>query len=1130
MEFRLLGKFEVEADGVDLTPPRRQHRALLALLLLHAGEVVASDDCVEALWGERPPETAQTALHGHVSALRKRLGPERIETHDPGYLLRLAEEDTVDIRQFEHLAAAPPANGRVARAEQLSKTLALFRGDPLADFRYEGFASQEAARLEQLRLAVLEEQIQTELELGRHDEVVLELERLIVEHPLREGLRAQLMLALYRAGRQADALQAFQDARGVLRDELGLDPGPALRRLEQQILNQDPELAAPDAFAPARHPAAVTKPSGIVTFMLTEAEGPARELVRTVLGQHGGLELNTDGDSLLVAFARARDAVAAAVGSQRATRSVDALRIGISSADAIATDEGYMGLGVRGVESIWSAAHPGQILLSQTTRDLLRETPLDTTEVLDLGEHRLTNLTAAQRLFQLVVPDLEAEFPPPRSLETRRTNLPLQATPLVGREREIREVAELLRRREPRVVTLTGTGGTGKTRLAAQVAAELLDSFPDGVFFVSLAPLANPGLVLPTVARTLGVPESSYDVGKALTRHLRDRQLLLVLDNFEHVLESAPDVVASTTSTVRLLATSRVPLHLATERVYHVPPLETPERADDVERLLQRESVALFVSRARSVRADFTVTAGNAQPVAEICTGLAGLPLAIELAATRVGVLSPAALLERLNRPLKLLKGGAPDAPERQRTIRATVDWSYELLELQDRRLFMRLAVFAGGCTLEAAESVCGDDLDVVDGLASLTDNGLMRVEGTDEAPRFTMLEPIREYAVERFEESGEIAELRRGHAAYFLGLAEEAEPNLRGSPGDWLDRLEREHDNFRAALDRLEASGDSETALRLAAALWRFWYLKGHLAEGRRRLESVLPTDERPTAARAKALNGAAVMAVNTGDTEAAMLRAEEALALHRKLGDAWGAAYSVFMLGTAEDDAARAQQLYEESVRVFRELGDEHSALLVSRNLASIYAYLGDDERAGVLYEDNLRRARATHNDRMEASTLGALALIALDEGRVEDAASMLKSSLRIHARLRDVLDTAVDLCRFASVLARTGKAAPAARLLASFESLGDEVGIRRSGVAEMNEATLAAIRTQLDDAAVAEAWEQGRKLTIGGAATLALDSETDRTDASGVPPAAPEHGLHRAAPRAAAKLRSHISATRS
>lgn len=1094
MEYRLLGTFEVDADGVDLTPTRKQHRALLALLLLRAGEVVATDDLVDALWGERPPESAQTALHGHISALRKRLGAERIETEAPGYLLRLADEDEVDIRRLERAAAVGPAADRPARAEQLREALALFRGEPLAEFRYDAFARQEVARLEELRLWLLEEQIQTELELGRDEEVVPELERLIAENPDREGLRAQLMLALYQAGRQADALRAFQEARSMLIDELGLEPSPALQRLEQQILNQDPELVAPDAFAPARHARATIKPTGIVTFLFTKAPGSARELVQTVVGQHGGFNVDTDDDSILVAFTRARDAVATAVGIQQVARSVAALRIGISSADATSTDTGYGGPGVRGAESIWSGAHDGQILFSHTTRDLLQQTPFDRTNMRDLGDHRLKDLMPAQRLFQLDAPGLEHEFPPLRSLETRPTNLPLQPTPLIGREREMREVAGILNQPDVRVVTLTGTGGTGKTRLALQVAADLLDDFADGVFFVGLASLADPELVLATVARTLDVlGASGEELGENLGRHLRDRQLLLVLDNFEHLLEAAPLVaeIAETTSAAKLLVTSRAQLHLAEEHVYPVTPLAMPTSSDDVDRLLQCESVALFSSRARSVRSDFVVTTGNAQPVAEICKALDGLPLAIELAATRVGVLPPAALLERLDRRLRLLKGGARDAPERQRTIRATIDWSYDLLEPQEQRLFVRLAVFAGGCTLESAERICGDGLDVVDGLASLTDSGLARVEGTDEEPRFVTLETIREYAVERLEKSGEGDELRRRHGEHFLALAEEAEPNLRGSPGRWLERLDREHDNLRAALDWFEASGEREHALRLAGALWRFWYLRGLLAEGGRRLESVLRRDERPTAARAKALNGAAVMAVNSGDAALARLRAEEGLALHQTLEDPWGAAYSGFMLGVAEEDEERGQQLHEESVRVFRELGDEHSALLVSRNLALTYAQRGDGERSRALYEDNLRRARETGNDRIEASTLGALAMIAVDEGRVEDANSMLKTSLRIHDELGDLLDTAVDLCRFAGVLARQGRAAPAACLLSSFETQGTGIGARRLSVAELNEKTLAAIRAQLDDDALAEAWEQGRMLTIDEAVAFALDS---------------------------------------
>ena len=1091
MEFRLLGRLEVEANGVDLTPARKQHRVLLALLLLREGEIVAADDLVEALWDDRPPKTAQKAIQGHISALRKSLGAERIETRPPGYLLRLAEEDELDVSRVEAIAAAAPRDGRRARSEELHEALALFRGEPLSEFRYEPFAREEAARLEALRLAVLEEEIDLELQQGRHEDVVAELERLIADNPFREGLRARLMLALYRSGRQADALQAYQEARRVLVDELGVEPSSALQRLERQILNQDPGLAASDAFAPVRRPSEVTKPVGIVTFLCTETEAAALEPVRTVVGQHGGFELDTEGDAFLAAFARARDAVAAAVGIQRATTNIVRLPIGINSAD-----EGHSGPGARSAESISRAAHRGQILLSRTTRDLLRETSFDEADVHDLGEHRLSDLTAGQRLFQLSVPELDDEFPPPHGLETRQTNLPLQPTPLVGREREIREVADLLRRPDVRVVTLAGTGGTGKTRLGVHVAAELLDDFENGVFFVTLAPLTDPELVLSTVARVLGVLDSGGGTpAAALRRHLRDRQLLLVLDNFEHLIQAAPSVadISAAAPASRILVTSRAPLHLVGERVYPVSPLETPIGSDDVERLLRCDSVALFASRARSARPEFALTTANARPVAEICNALEGLPLAIELAATRVGVVPPAEMLQRLDDRLRLLKGGARDAPERQRTLRATIDWSYDLLEPPEQLLFARVAVFAGGFTLRAAESVCGNDLDVVDGLASLTDNGLAGVEGAEE-PRFTMLETIREYAVERLEESNEAESLRRAHGRHFLALAEEAEPNLRGSPGEWLDRLEREHDNLRAALDRLETLCERELALRLVAALWRFWYLGGHLAEGRRRLERVLRTDDRPTAARAKALNGAAVMAVNTGDTATARLRAEEALALHRTLGDTWGAAYSSFMLGCAFQvggDPARAQPLYEESVGVFRELGDEHSAVLVSRNLAGTYERLGDRQGARTLYEDNLRRARATSNDRMEASTLGALGMIALEEGRLEDADTMLRASLRIHDGLGDLLDTAVDLCGFAAVLAREGKAVTATRLLSSLEALGDQIGGRRSYVEELSEDTVTTIRKRLNEAAFAEAWEHGRTLTIAEAVTLALAS---------------------------------------
>jgi predicted ATPase/DNA-binding SARP family transcriptional activator len=935
VEFRLLGKLEVETDGVDVTPVRPKQRALLALLLLRAGEVVAIDDLLDGVWGRGPPETAQSALQGHISALRKRLGAERIETRPPGYRLLLADEDELDSRRFERVVAVARADGPSARSEKLGEALALFRGEPLSDFRYEEFAAAEAVRLEELRLAVVEEQIEADLELDRHAEVVPRLERLVADHPLRERLRAQLMLALYGAGRQAEALQVFKDARTLLVDELGIEPSAALQHLERQILNHDPDLGVPDGFAPAR------------------------------------------------------------------------------------------------------------------------------------GRARV------------------------------RVSLPAQATSLIGREREAREVTDLLQRPEVKLVTLTGTGGTGKTRVAIQVAAGLLDDFADGVVFIDLAPLQDWNLVLTAVAQALGVGAASDETLELnLRRHLRSRQLLLVLDNFEHVVEAAPLVarIAATAPDVKLLVTSRAPLRLSAERVYPVSPLETPASGDEFERLSQCESVALFEARAQSVRPDFAVTAANVAAVADICRALDGLPLALELAATRVGALPPAALRQRLDHRLKLLVGGAQDAPERHRTVRATIDWSFDLLQPTEQRLFERLAVFVGGCTIEAAQSVCGDDHEIVDGLASLTDKGLIRLEGTDEEPRFSMLETIREYALERLEDSGEASGRRRRHADHFLGLAEEAEPNLIriGSDTEWLDRLEAEHANLRAALDWLEAADESEDALRLAAALGPFWKRKRHLEEGRRRLERALSAAEYPAAARALALTGAADFALTCGDLGTGGRWAREALELHQQLGDAWGSAFSRLLVADAtgqEGDWPRAQELCWESVRQFRELGDRHGALRAACWLAQAHYEGGDLERTRELSEEIIREARLQHDPFLEGFALGTLAAIALDQGRIQDAVSPAESCYRIFRDLRDVLNLASAVCHFARVLALTGKPEVAARVLASAVALREETGAR--DVMSESEKALTAIRPQLDEAAFAAAWEQGRSLTADEAVALALDS---------------------------------------
>ena len=563
-----------------------------------------------------------------------------------------------------------------------------------------------------------------------------------------------------------------------------------------------------------------------------------------------------------------------------------------------------------------------------------------------------------------------------------------------------------------------------------------------------------------------------------LAEHIADQSLLLLLDNFEHVVDAAAGLseLLASCPNLQLLVTSRELLRVPGEQAYPVPPLEP----DD--------GMVLFLARARATDPGFVASAA----VPELCARLEHLPLALDLAAARVRVLSPEQLLDRLSQRLDLLKAGRGVDP-RQQTLRATIEWSHDLLDEDEQRLFARLAVFAGGCTLETAEEVCDADLDT---LQSLVDKSLVRVR---EGNRFWMLETIREYAAERLEQSGEADEQRRRHAEHFLALAEAAEPHLYvealHGDRDWLDRLERELDNLRGALDWLEASGDGERAMRLAGAASAFWGAREHVLEGRRHLESALHLGQRPTAARAKALNGAAYMARNSGDAATARLRAEEALALHRTLGDAWGTAHSLFWLAQAvadEGDFVRAQQLHEESARLFAELGDEHFALLATRMLAWMYYELGDRERARALHEDNLGRARALHSRPLESTTLGALASYAVEEGRVEDALSMATETLRIDCDLGDRHGIAVALCRCAGALAIAGKARPAAMLLASSEALHEEIGANvLPYLASGNEQTLATIRTQLDETALAEALERGQMLTVDEAVALALDS---------------------------------------
>ncbi len=593
-------------------------------------------------------------------------------------------------------------------------------------------------------------------------------------------------------------------------------------------------------------------PTGTVTFLFTDVEGSTkllhelgaeeyaealaehRRVLRDAFVRHGGVEVDTQGDAFFYAFPTGPAALEAAREGQGALLSGPIrVRMGLHTGRPHLTEEGYVGQDVHMGARIAAAGHGGQVLLSKETSELVHA------DVIDLGEHRLKDFEGPVWILQLG----RERFPPLKTISN--TNLPRPASSFVGREKEVEEVVSLLRD-GARLLTLTGPGGSGKTRLSIEAAAELVPEFKAGVFWVGLAPLRDPALVVETIGQTLGAKDG-------VAFHIREREMLLVLDNLEQVVEAAPELssLVEECPHLRVLVTSRELLRVRGEVEYPVPPLARPE------------AVELFCTRSR-LKPDETI--------AELCGRLDNLPLAVELAAARASVLTPAQMVERLSQRLDLLRGGR-DADARQQTLRATIEWSHDLLEPGERELFARLSVFRGGCTLGSAEDVAEADLDT---LQALVDKSLL---GHTE-DRFWMLQTIREYARERLEDSGRAEELRRRHAEHFVALGEEAGPHMIGEGfrggSEWLDRLERELDNLRAALDWLEASGENQLSLRLAAAVRHFWALKGHIVEGRRRLEKGLGADARPTAARAKALNAASDLATGGGDVATARIRAE--------------------------------------------------------------------------------------------------------------------------------------------------------------------------------------------------------------------------------------------------------------
>jgi predicted ATPase/class 3 adenylate cyclase len=870
-------------------------------------------------------------------------------------------------------------------------------------------------------------------------------------------------------------------------------------------------------------------PTGTVTFLFTDVEGSTKlwerypdamgatmarhdEILRQVMDSSDGFVFKTIGDAFCVAFSSAPYALEAAIASQRALLSEEwentvplRTRMALHTGSAEERAGDYFGPPVNRVARLLSAGHGGQILLSTATKELVRDALPEGTSLRDLGQRRLKDLFRPERVFQLISPDLPTTFPPLNTLDARMNNLPAQPTPLIGRERELREVRDLLRGEGVRLLTLTGAGGIGKTRLGLQVGAELLDEFEDGVFFVALAPITDPTLVASAIAEPLGVVEAAdQPLEDALKGYLRGKELLVVLDNFEQVPAAAPLVgeLLSACPKLEVLATSRSVLKVYGEQEYAVPPLELPDhkRLPPVERLTQYEAVRLFIERAKAAKGDFSVTNHNAPAVAEICARLDGLPLAIELAAARIKVLTPAAMLERLGSRLKLLRGGSRDLPERQRTLRGTIEWSHTLLEEGERVLFARLAVFSGGRTLEAIEAVCdsqGDlPMDALDGVSSLLDKSLLRQEeGPEGELRFVMLETIHEYAREKLEERGEAEEVRRLHAEYFLSLAQEAEPELSGAEQlAYLERLESEHDNMRAALTR-SLESEPESALRLAGALARFWEKRSHFSEGSSWLEAALRLSGRAdVATRAKLLSEAGTFAFFRTDFDDAIVLHGEALELYRQLGDDSGVAFALLCLGAQhmeKGDHERAAPFLEEALALSRRIGDKRHIAGTLHNLGEVERQRGNYERAKALGMESMALCRDMEDKWQLAMVVGWVGLLAVWSGDEHDLAEgFLKEAMALQRELGNWAYGAYCLESFAGLAGARGQGARAARLWGAAEALRTNIGAPLPLDAHLLYGpSMAAARAQVGEAAWEAAFAQGTAMSAEEAAEYAL-----------------------------------------
>ena len=768
-------------------------------------------------------------------------------------------------------------------------------------------------------------------------------------------------------------------------------------------------------------------------------------LLHKAITAHRGYTFQTIGDEEHAAFEMAQDALAAAMTAQIALHTEDwgvigslKVRMGLHTGPATLNGEEYEGyLILSHTKRLMSVAYGGQILLSEATETLLRETIPPEVKMLDLGGHRLKDFERVEHIYQVVWPDLPAEFPPIRSLVSIPNNLPVQLTGFIGRTREINDIKLLLSKE--RLLTLTGAGGSGKTRLALQVAAEIIDQFQDGVFFVPLAPIFDPVHLYSTIGQGLGLAEiPGRSIGDHLKDYLKNKSILLLLDNFEQVISAAP-VVAElliACANLKIMVTSREKLRIRGESEYPVPPLALPDRKDlaSHDSLQQFSAIALFVQRAQAIKPDFQMAEENIPVIAEICDRLDGLPLAIELAAARIKLLSPQAMLARLEHRLDFLTSGPRDLPARQQTLRNAFNWSYALLSENEQALFRRLSVFVGGGSVDAVKAVTDEHPDhpsVSDRLESLVDKSLLQEVGdTGQESRFAMLDTLREFGLEQLAATGEEDIVRRRHAEYYLSLAEQAGGELESiGQVQWLTRMEQEHDNLRAALEWSQSvPGAVEICVRLACSLGLFWEVRGHISEGRERLSVILEAGlaRENTPGRAKILTRAAELAYRQSDYPATKSFAEEGLSIYRKMKDEPGMASILIKLGntaTEVGDHLAASAYLEEALNIWQRLGDKPGTARALISLGWNALRSGDYPVAKGHLEEAFTLSKNLGDTRRMGFELAGLGEVALRQGQFKRATQLVEESLRLRRQLDNKWGIAVSLGILGLIAIREG-----------------------------------------------------------------------------------------------------------